>query len=782
MDEQLIDLVETALEAKRQDEDALTLYWKCIQTDSQASVVPEAYCLLYTAWYQAQTPDELKVLVESACQRRFADIDVLSFMAEGEFEAKRYENTLKLYDRLLTLKALDAKGYQNLKQACFKRQSFDDFTNLLLQRCLKEVPEDESIIQFLLSQYLLHDKYTYAPAAPVIYQRILDHNPENLTVRSALCEYYYRQGKCDQAITEGETGLQYEKHHPDIMTTLAKAHYELGEYGKVVTYCRDVLVRRPGRGEIQVLLATVYARNALTTTEAIKNYQIALKFDPQNLPVRQALFRAYLRKIQVNKAIDECERLCALLSENHGISSREFQIGMKEMINEFERLIRRIPDDITLYLVTAKLYEDIGHYHKALIYYRTILELPLDTVMLRKLIGLLEKLTSFQMQNPHLYLYLGLLYHKFDRHNDAKLAFREVMYSDLDEGEVDNILVRHDRSIWQYPPVLVILAHHQLVTKDILEGLIQTFRQADQEDWKGVLWVLQGLYEIDDLLVELRQSFTWESFVEIYQHIIPILVYNGSPYAVQLLQELLSHPQEFIRLESLNALIQMNQPLTEQCLAEVSTDNPYSDVRQELAGYYAQQPTEQATDRLLKMLHDDDAQIRLYIVQELQKRQIQAQSLREVLFTEQDPLVKIEIIRLLADLQDSEEGIYLVHLLNDLVTKRYQESKITPGKVYSRLKNLISHPQKSDDIDLLSTLIQASGKLRLEEGIYSLATIAEHDRSQILRLEAIEAIGKISSTRSITVLQNVLHAPLESQDIRTAAEDALDLLVKKNPI
>ena len=80
-------------------------------------------------------------------------------------------------------------------------------------------------------------------------------------------------------------------------------------------YCRDVLARRPGKGDVQVLLATVYAHNVLTTSDAIKNYQIALQCDPQNLPIRQALFRSYLRKLQVNKAIEECEKIISILAE-----------------------------------------------------------------------------------------------------------------------------------------------------------------------------------------------------------------------------------------------------------------------------------------------------------------------------------------------------------------------------------------------------------------------------------------------------------------------------------
>ena len=70
------------------------------------------------------------------------------------------------------------------------------------------------------------------------------------------------------------------------------------------------------------------------------------------------------------------------------------------------------------------------------------------------------------------------------------------------------------------------------------------------------------------------------------------------------------------------------------------------------------------------------------------------------------------------------------------------------------------------------------GHLRLEQGIYSLIAIADSDRSQSLRIEAIEALGKIGSPLGITPLQNILHTSSESRDIRTAAEQALDQIVK----
>ncbi len=781
MDDQRLTLTRAAVDQNRQDGEALALYWEGIQSGIHTDFIPKMYALLYDAWCAHQQIDSLHQLVDAACHRNAA-VEVLSFLADGEFHAGRYQNTLKLYDRLLTLNTLEAKGYQQLKLACFRQKPFDDFINLLLHRCLQTVADDEAIIHFLFSQYLLQDKFTYAPTAPPVYQAVLARDPDNLTAYSVLSECYYRQGKYEQSIAEGEAGLRCAKHHPDILATLAKAHYELNEYGKVVTCCRDVLAKRPGRGDIQVLLGLVYAHNALTTTDAIRTYQLALKNDSHSLPIRLALFRSYLRKLQITHAIEECEQVVMLLTTLYDASHREFRRIVKEMIGEYERTIRRVPEELPLYLVTAKLYEDIGHFNKSLVYYRRILELPLVPPLLQTLIELLEKLASFEIQNPHLYLYLGLLYHKVGRHHDAKLAFRVVMYSNLDEREVDDILVRHDRSIWRYPPVLVILAHHRIVTKDILEGLVHTFLEADREDWNGVLWVFQELYDIDDLLVELRQLFAWDNFSEVYPQIITLLVYNGSQYAVQLLDELLSHPQENIRLEALNALINMEHPFTDQCLVEASFDNPHPDIRLELAGYYAQSPTEHATALLLNMLHDEDSRIRLYVIQALQPRDVQARNFREVLFTEQNPEVKIEIVRLLAHLQEPEEWIYIVHLLNDMVAKRLEEGKMSPGKVYNRLKQLIGHGQEDGETELLATLIQTIGQLQIEEGLYSLATIAEHDRSQRLRLEAIGAIGQIGSARGITVIQNILHASSESQEIRAVAEDILDALVKKNPL
>ncbi len=788
MEQHLFELTKIAVEGQRQDEDILSLYWKFIQSQQVYSdtpvphgdehVLPESYRLLYTAWQEQGEHEQLHELIETACQRHFADAAVLSLMAEGEFEAKRYDNALKLYDRLLTAGNLDEKGYQQLKLACFRWQVFDDFSNLLLQRCLTRNPADISIQQYLFSQYLLNEKYTYAPAAPAIYHHILEREPDNMTARSALCEYYYRQGKYEQAIAEGEAGLHYHKHHANILATLAKAHYEQEEYGRTVTYCQNVLKRNPGRAEIQVLLAAVYARNALTTNDAMKQYQAALKFEPQYFEIRQALFRTYLRKLHVDEAVEEGEKVLAELYEIYAPEDRDLQRAIKDMIAEYEHAIRRDPGNITLYLVTAKLHEQIGHFNKALIYYRTMLQLPLNKEAIQHLIALLEQSATFQVQNPHLYLYLGLLYHTVGRSEEAKLAFREVMYQDLDEREVDEILIRHDHSIWQYTPVLVILAHHRIVTKDILDGLVLSFRYPDPEDWNGVLWVLQELYDVDDLLPELRQMFSWDTFAELYPHILPLLANNGSLEAVQLLQELLSHPHKSIRVEVLNTLIAMKQSMAEQCLVKASLENPYPDVRFQIARYYAQYPSEPSTYHLVNMLHDEDTHVRLHVVRSLQTRDIQVEHLREVLFTEQNVEVKTEIIKLFKRQDHLEEPIYLVHLLNDLVAKRYEENR--PGKVYNRIRKLISYSEQPEEQQLLTTLIRTIGKLRLEQGIYSLATLAAHDPSKPLQIKAIEAIGEIESSLGISPLQDILHASSESQEIHNAAEQALDQILTRN--
>lgn len=777
MDKDAIERIRNAINAERQDEEALQWYWTCVESPDCKELLVEACCLLYAAWHERHHREGLDALVEAVCQRRLADPDAISFMAEGEFQAKRFDNALKLYDRLLVLDGLDAQSYQHLKLACFQHRPFDDFANLLLLRCFKEIPDDESVLQFLYSQYLLHDQFTHTNNAIPIYQRILEQEPANIAARTALCECYYQHGKYDQAEAHAETGLTYEKQHPDLLAVLAKVHNERGEYGRVVNYCRDVLAKRPGRSDMQILLAEVYARNALTTTEAIKNYEIALRLEPNHVQIRLALFRSYMRKLQLDDAVEQTKQIVALLHEQQGTSKREFQQTIKEMLGEYERAMRREPDDMSLYLITAKLNEYIGHFHKALLYYRRILEFPLEKAMIEKLIELFEKLATFRVQNPHLFLYLGLLYHKLGRRSEARQAFRTVMYSDLDEHEVEDLLVQHDRSIWEYPAVLVILAHHGIVVKDVLDGLMQAFHLPDREDWNGVLWVLRELYGISELLPELRQLTRFACFPEIYQHVIPLFAYNGSGMAIQTLQELLLHEQEEIRQEALNALFQMEDNLAEQAIMTMARENPHEDIRLEIAGYFSQQPTDQATNVLLKMIHDRSQQVRLHVVQSLQKRRLVSANFREALFTEDDSDVKIELIRLIASLQAPEEWTYLAHLLNDLVAQRYHD-KGGSGKVYARFKQLLSHAEQSDNLPLLSALIHAIGMLQLKEGVNGLCVIIEHDRSQLLRIEAIETLIRIGAPGGVPVLQRLLERSSESQDIRTAAQEALKMLVE----
>ena len=778
--EDVAALAKTALETRRQDREALDLYWQYVQEHADGEILPKAYQLLYTAWAEQENRESLASLIDAACQQHFSDIHTIEFMADSEFQAKRDRNALKLYDRLITLNALNTNTYRNIKATCFRYQPFDNFVNLLLHQCLTYHPDDTAILRFLFSQYLLHEDYMYTPFAPQIYDHMLALEPANLTARSILCECYCRQEKYQNAIALGEEGFQYHRHHPDLLAVLARAYYNRGEYGRVVAYCQNILAKRPGRSEIQVMLADVYSQNALTTNEAIHAYRLALKCAPNHLSIRQALLRSYLRRLMINEAVAECEQIVAELYEEYEPDSTDFQRAIKLMIEEYERAIRRSPGDITLYLITAKLHEYIGHFHKALIYYRTMLELPLNEELLEKLIEFLEKLATSQVQNPHLYLYLGLLYHNVQRYDEAKLAFREVMYSDLDDREVEDILIRHDRSIWRYPPVLVILAHHRIVIKDILEGLVQTFRSSDHEDWNGAIWVLQELYDVDDVILELRQIFEWESFNELYPHLIPIFEQNGSRLSIQILNELLTHPHEQVRLQALDALMQIDQPFAAQCISEASTDNGYADVRYHIAQYYAQYVTEQTTYHLTNMLHDEEKPVRLCIAQALRHRDVQPEPFREALFTEQDPEVRLEIILLLIGLQSPDEAPYLARLFNDLVTKRHSESDRTTGtvKVYHRLKKLIGYSGNPEEIKMLSVLIQALGMLQAEQAIYGLITIANNDNSQLLRIEAIQALGQIGSSLGISPLETLLHASSESQEIRIAAEQALDQIIQ----
>ncbi len=68
--------------------------------------------------------------------------------------------------------------------------------------------------------------------------------------------------------------------------------------------------------------------------------------------------------------------------------------------------------------------------------------------------------------------------------------------------------------------------------------------------------------------------------------------------------------------------------------------------------------------------------------------------------------------------------------------------------------------------------------LRLKDGVNGLAAIAELDRSQLLRIEAIETLARIGETGGIPVLQRLADRSSESQDIRAAAQEALTTLAE----
>lgn len=781
MHEKLV-LAETAVHEERHDPEALALYWDAIRSDTESAALPEMYRLLYTARTAQREQNAVTELIAHACHAHFPDIPTLAMMADGEYRAGRDDNALQLYDRLLTLNGMTNALYAHLKVVCFRHQPFDDFINLLLHRCLAEHSDDDGIVRFLFSQYAGHEKFAHAPCAPPVYQRLLELEPDNVSARALLCECYCRQDKYAEAIAEGEAGLQYQKQHPDLLAALAQAHYQNGEYGKVVTYSRAVLAKRPGRRDIQILLAEVYTHNALTTNEAIRAYRLALDYAPGHLHIRQALLRSYLRKLMIDDAIAECELVVEGLYERHNPDSRDFRQAVKAMIEEYERAIRRAPGDIPLYLITARLYEYIGHLNKALIYYRTMLELPLDRNLIERLIEFLERLAISRVQNPHLYVYLGLLYHKMGQHTNAHLAFQTVMYSDLDEREVEDILISSDQTLWRYPPVLVILAHHRIVTKDIVEGLVKTFRQEDREDWNGALWALQELYDVEDVIDELPQMFAWESFPEVCPHIIPILVNNGSRSAFRVLCDLLSHPQGSVRLEALETLLHSSHPLVEQYLSDASTDIPYPDVRLGIAQNCAQADTEQSTYRLITMLHDADRDVRACVIAALQERDVVPEALRNAVFTEQDPELRTALIAMLARLQDPAEGPYLAHLLTDLVAKRHADihHASAPGKVYQRLKKLIKHEESPEENGMFSTLIQALGFLQSDDAIPGLLAIASDDPSVTLRKHAVHALGQIGSSLGVGTLQEILHAGSEPQDLRTEAEQAMARIIDQN--
>ena len=137
---------------------------------------------------------------------------------------------------------------------------------------------------------------------------------------------------------------------------------------------------------------------------------------------------------------------------------------------------------------------------------------------------------------------------------------------------------------------------------------------------------------------------------------------------------------------------------------------------------------------------------------------------------------------MLARLQDPEEAPYLAHLFNDLVTKRHYEDSRSTGtaKVYQRLKKLIGHGDRQEDITMFSTLIQALGFLQCEEAISGLTSVVINDTSPVLRKDAIHALGQIGSSLGASSLQELIHTSSEPQELRTAAEQALARIIEQN--
>ncbi len=126
-------------------------------------------------------------------------------------------------------------------------QPFNDLSNLLLQRCCERIfARFQRRTVYVFPNTCFPKNTDIPPLLQLSILRCLTRNPQNLTARSVLCECYYRQGKYEQALAVGEAGFEYGTHHT-ISGDLSENTYAGGEYGRVVTYCREVLTKRIGR-------------------------------------------------------------------------------------------------------------------------------------------------------------------------------------------------------------------------------------------------------------------------------------------------------------------------------------------------------------------------------------------------------------------------------------------------------------------------------------------------------------------------------------------------------
>lgn len=238
---------------------------------------------------------------------------------------KRYKDAEALFNRLAT-EQYDTKAVAGLAETYVAQHQFDRAIKILSEEVRKD-PKADTLRLMMAKTAMQAGNYDQAIGE---FQQLSAARPKNASLAMELGNAYREKGNLPKAIEELGKAIQLNGNDPLSHLALGMAYYSAGNNGEAIKEYRQALTLQPSNPIILNNLAYSLAESGKgpELDEALQAGQRAVTLRPKELDYRDTLGWVYLKKQNVDSAIQIFQGLCKEKPDN---ASYQHHLGVALM-------------------------------------------------------------------------------------------------------------------------------------------------------------------------------------------------------------------------------------------------------------------------------------------------------------------------------------------------------------------------------------------------------------------------------------------------------------------
>lgn len=227
--------------------------------------------------------------------------------------------------------------------------------------------DSNNVDAYLRLADLYHKKGDKERSAKIYERLAVRHNmsvAEEKKVYQCLGNYYFTEHRHQKAITMFEELINIDKNNIKNYETLLSLYYKTERWQDAEELLKKVEKVQPSKEQL-ALYYTEFGKQIFTRNpeQAIKHYKQALQYNHKSSDALVALAEYYYKKREIDLAIKIWNEFLEYYPQLNYQVRRQLEQAYydlnqyEEVVNLYEKLLQKVPNDTGLYIVLAKINE-----------------------------------------------------------------------------------------------------------------------------------------------------------------------------------------------------------------------------------------------------------------------------------------------------------------------------------------------------------------------------------------------------------------------------------------